>query len=213
MAYHPFITLTLLLAQAPPATETLTAILKRIEDRYNHTRTLKSEFQQIMQVAQGRQVSESGILYLRKPGQMRWEYASPPGKLFLSDGKQIHYVTPIAKRVEVSAMKESDDLRAPLAFLLGKMDFQRDFQRFEYSMYGKSWKIKATPKSPKSMFEFVEFLATPDGTLSLVSIAGKDGSTMSYRFQNEQRNLPLPANLFQFRAPEGFEIVTLRNDP
>ena len=213
MAYPTLIPLAFLLAQAAPPAATLNAILKRVEDRYNSTRTLKSEFQQTMQLAQGRQVSESGVLYLRKPGQMRWEYSAPAGKLFLSDGKQIHYVTPAARRVEISAMKESDDLRAPLAFLLGKMDFQRDFQRFEHSMSGALWKIKAFPKSSKSMFEFVEFLAAADGTLSLVAVAGKDGSTMIYRFQNEQRNPPLAATLFQFHAPEGFEIVTLRGEP
>ncbi len=213
MAYSAFISLTFFLAQAPVPAESLNTVLKRIEDRYNSTRTLKSEFQQTMQVAQGRQISESGILYLRKPGQMRWEYASPAGKLFLSDGKLVHYVTPAARRVEVSPMKESEDLRAPLAFLLGKMDFQRDFQRFEHSMAGKFWKVKAIPKSSKSIFEFVEFLAAPDGMLSLVVVAGKDGSTMTYRFQNEQRNLPLAANLFQFHAPDGYEIVTLRGEP
>ncbi|WP_031495637.1 outer membrane lipoprotein chaperone LolA [Bryobacter aggregatus] len=212
MANPALIPVVLLLAQSAAPAPQLSEILKRIEERYNNTKTLKTDFQQTMAVAQGRTVSESGVLYLRKPGQMRWEYAQPKGKLFLTDGKQIHYVTPAARRVEVSAMKESEDLRAPLAFLLGKLDFSRDFQRFEYSAVGTQWKIKAIPKSQKSMFEFVEFVAGADGFLSVVTVAGKDGSTMTYSFANEQRNLPLASKLFQFEAPEGFEVVKLRGE-
>lgn len=212
MANPALIPLILLVAQSAAPAPQLSEILKRIEDRYNSTKTLKTDFQQTMAVAQGRTVTESGVLYLRKPGQMRWEYAQPKGKLFLTDGKQIHYVTPSARRVEVSAMKESDDLRAPLAFLLGKLDFSRDFQRFEYSAVGAQWKIKAIPKSQKSMFEFVEFLASADGFLSVVTVAGKDGSTMSYAFSGEQRNLPLAAKLFVFEMPDGYELVNLRGD-
>ncbi|MBM3760165.1 MAG: outer membrane lipoprotein carrier protein LolA [Acidobacteria bacterium] len=207
MAHFTLIPLTLLLAQAP---ETLPTMLKRIEQRYNTTATLKSEFEQTMAVAQGRRVTERGILYLRKPGRMRWEYAQPTGKLFLCDAKRIYYVVPSARRVEVSEMRESDDLRAPLAFLLGKLDFARDFNRFEHSRPGTQWKIRAYPKSAKSPYEYVEFFAEPDGRLSVVAVKSKDGSTMSYAFQSELRNVPLAASLFEFQKPEGFEILQLR---
>jgi outer membrane lipoprotein carrier protein len=210
MAYLPLISLIFFAAQS---SDNLAVVLKRVEQRYNSTATLKSEFEQTMSIAQGRRVTERGTLYLRKPGQMRWEYAQPVGKLFLCDGKQIHYVTPTARRVEVSAMKESGDLRAPLAFLLGKLDFARDFGKFEHSMSGVQMKIRAFPKTTKSPYEFVEFFAEPDGRLSLVSVTGKDGSTMSYAFRSEQRNVPVAAELFQFRAPEGYEVVTLRGEP
>jgi outer membrane lipoprotein carrier protein len=210
MAYLPLIPLIFFAAQS---SDSLAVVLKRVEQRYNSTATLKSEFEQTMSIAQGRRVTERGTLYLRKPGQMRWEYAQPVGKLFLCDGKQIYYVTPTARRVEVSAMKESGDLRAPLAFLLGKLDFARDFGKFEHSMSGVQMKIRAFPKSTKSPYEFVEFFAEADGRLSLVSVTGKDGSTMSYAFRSEQRNVPVAAELFQFRAPEGYEVVTLRGEP
>lgn len=210
MAYLPLITLALLSAQAQ---DNLTTVLKRVEERYNTTKTLKSEFEQTMAVAQGRRVTERGTLYLRKPGQMRWEYAQPTGKLFLCDGKTIHYVTPSARRVEVSPMKASDDLRAPLAFLLGKLDFARDFSRFEHTQSGPQWKIKAYPRNTKSPYEYVEFFAEPDGRLSLVTVTGRDNSSMSYAFRSEQRNIPLAAELFQFKAPEGYDLVTLRSEP
>lgn len=212
MAYYPLISLALLLAQ-DSSPQPLAAMLKRVEDRYNSTKTLRSEFEQTMAISQGRRITERGVLYLRKPGQMRWEYSQPASKLFLSDGKQMHYVSPSARRVEVSAVKESEDLRAPLAFLLGKLDFKKDFQRFEHSQMGAQWKIRAFPKSQKSIYDYVEFLAEADGRLSVVIVAGKDGSTMSYAFLNEQRNNPLAADLFVFHTPPGYDVVNLRAEP
>jgi outer membrane lipoprotein carrier protein len=210
MAYLPLISVMALLAQD---TGTLQSVLRRVEQRYNTTKTLESRFEQTLAVAQGRRVTETGVLYLRKPGQMRWEYAQPEGKLFLSNGKQIYYVSPAARRVEVSAVKETDDLRIPLAFLLGKLDFARDFNRFEHSRRGADWLIRAIPKNPKTPFAGVEFLAAPDGRLTVVTVQSKDGSTMSYKFWDEQRNRPLDNALFEFRAPEGYQVVQLRAEP
>jgi outer membrane lipoprotein carrier protein len=185
--------------------------LKAIENRYNNTRTLTAQFEQTVQVAGGRRSSERGTLYLSKPGKMRWEYSTPEGKLFLSDAKKIYYVSPAARRVEVSAVKETDDLRAPLAFLLGKLDFSRDFSRYEISAVQGKQRIRAFPKSEKSPYEFVEFSPGPGGVLTEVSVQSRDGSRMDYRFVEQARNTQLAGQLFQFSAPPGYEVVELRN--
>ena len=67
----------------------LQALLKGIEQRYNRAKTLQVQFSEAYSVGGQARKSESGELTLRKPGRMRWDYAAPPGKLFLSDGKQV----------------------------------------------------------------------------------------------------------------------------
>jgi len=79
---------------------------------------------------------------------MRWEYSSPAGKLFVSDGKQVFLYTPMQNRVERSKLKQSDDLRAPMAFLLGKLDFSKEFRSFESRTEGTNTWITAEPKNP-----------------------------------------------------------------
>jgi outer membrane lipoprotein carrier protein len=207
MAYFPLIPL-ILLAQAAPAP--LAERLHRIETRYNSLRTLRSEFEQSLAVAQGRRVIERGTLSLRKPGQMRWEYSQPAGKIFVSDGKQIFFLSSSARRLEISSIKETEDLRIPLAFLIGRLDFQRDFQRYEESPQPNGTKIRAIPRSSKSPFEYIEFIAAADGRLLFVNVQSKDGSTMAYSFQNEVLNPALSPSLFTLSAPEGFEVLRLR---
>ena len=65
---------------------------------------------------------------------MRWDYSQPKGKLFISDGKFMWLYTPAGHghpRAEKMKLQESDDMRAPLAFLLGKLNFEKEFRNLQ----------------------------------------------------------------------------------
>lgn len=151
--------------------------------------------------------TESGVLYLRKPGRMRWEYTSPPGKLFLSDGKDIFQYTPDDPQAIRSKLKESEDMRAPLAFLLGKLNFEKDFKSFQTVADPAGTWIVAEPKSENLAYTAVEFLASPDGEIHQVRITGQDRSRLDFTFSHEQLNAPVSAAMFAFHAPAGVQIV------
>jgi outer membrane lipoprotein carrier protein len=186
-------------------------LLKKIEARYNRAQSLKLDFSETY-TSPGHPVqSESGTLYLRKPGRMRWEYSSPAGKLFLSDGKDVWLYTPGDHRAEKSKLKESEDMRAPLAFLLGKLNFEKEFRSFETRPEGppqdKATWIVALPKSQNLMYTRVEFLASPEGSIHRVNVTGQDHSKLDFTFSNEKLNAPAPPALFAFHAPPGVEVV------
>jgi outer membrane lipoprotein carrier protein len=203
----PILTLAPLLVPAASATA-LDDTLKAIEKRYNHTDTLKLDFSQLYTAAHRPAQTESGVLYLRKPGRMRWEYSSPAGKLFLADGKYTWLYTPDDHRAEKAELKMSDDMRAPLAFLLGKLDFHRDFKSFEShkDANGALW-ILAFAKNQNLPYTQVEFLATPEGRLQRIRVTNQDQSKLEYTFSNEQLNAPVPPKLFAFTPPAGTEVV------
>jgi hypothetical protein len=92
-------------------------MLKAVETRYNHAQTLQVLFHEAYTAPSQPRRTESGTLLLRKPGRMRWNYTSPEGKLFVSDGKYLWLYTPSNHQVEKMKIQESDDMRAPLAFL------------------------------------------------------------------------------------------------
>jgi outer membrane lipoprotein carrier protein len=185
----------------------LGALLKGVEDRYNRAQTLEVHFEQTYEAPQRAPKTESGDLYLRKPGRMHWRYSQPPGKLFVGDGKYVYLYTPATNRVERAKMKESDDLRAPLAFLLGKLNFERDFKRFTtHPGDGGTW-VAGEPRSQKAPFSKVEFLVGPDFQIRRLIVAEEGGSTMEFRFDGERLNPALAAGLFQFQTPPGAEVV------
>jgi outer membrane lipoprotein carrier protein len=175
-----------------------------VERYYNSAKTLEARFEQRYSHG-GRMRSESGMLTLRKPGRMRWDYEN--GKVFLSDGKRIWFYQPAANRAEYSDMKESEDLRAPLAFLLGRLDFKKLFA--EVRQEGKE--IVAIPKSANTPYREVRFAATPDGAIVRVIVKGQDASVMEFRFEEQRRNVPINDALFQFTPPQGVEVIAARD--
>ena len=75
-------------------------MLKAVEARYNHAQTLQVGFHEAYTGPGQPRRMESGTLLLRKPGRMRWDYTSPEGKLFVSDGKFLWLYTPSNRQVE-----------------------------------------------------------------------------------------------------------------
>lgn len=185
----------------------LTTTLKGVEQRYNDTRTLQVSFtEEYRAPGRGRRV-ESGTLFLRKPGRMRWEYNEPKGKVFVGDGKHFYLYNPESGQVRKAGVKESGDMHAPLAFLLGRLDFSRDFREFQSRPEGGDLWITADPKTDNLPYSKVEFQVTPAYEIRRVRVTGHDQSILDFTFSQEQRNPALSARLFQFSAPPGVPIV------
>jgi len=184
--------------------------LDGIEARYNRPQTLQLLFEQTY-AAQGRPPrTEQGVLYLRKPGRMRWEYHVPAGKLFLTDGEFAYFYSPTANRVEKMPMRDSGDLRTPLAFLIGRVDLRRDFREFRSRPEGGLLRITALPRNERAPFRSVTFLVGENFEILRLEVEGEDASTMSFRFSEERLNPPLARDLFRFEPPPGAELVEVR---
>lgn len=194
------------LLAAGPETR-LEPLLKAVELRYNRARSLKLDFTETYTISKRSSQTESGVLFLRKPGRMRWDYISPPGKLFVSDGKSVYLYTPDSNRVERSKLKQSEDMRAPLAFLLGKLNFYKEFRKFELRRDGPQTWIIAEPSSENLPYTRVEFLVAPNAQIKRLKVIGQDSSTLDFTFEKERVNPPLEAGLFAFRMPPGAEMV------
>ena len=186
-------------------------LLKAVETRYNRATTLQVVFhEEYTPPGPGggpARRSESGRLMLQKPGRMRWDYSQPKGKLFISDGKVMWLYTPAENRAEKMKLQESDDMRAPLAFLLGKLNFEKEFRNVQARPEGTGTRITAEPKSGNLPYSAVEFVVTRENRIREVKVTGFDNSILVFTFDEESLNPPLDSKLFQFQAPPGAEVV------
>ena len=148
---------------------------------------------------------------LQKPGRMRWDYSQPKGKLFISDGKFMWLYTPAGPgghpRAEKMKLQESDDMRAPLAFLLGKLNFEKEFRNVQARPEGTGTRITAEPKTDSLPYSAVEFVVTAQNRIHEVKVTGFDNSILDFTFEEEILNPPLNGKPFQFQAPAGAEVV------
>src|SRR3954453_23860290 len=126
-----------LMASPSPDLKTIAA---NVDNHYNHLRSLEAEFTEIYR-GSGMDRTESGTLWLKKPGKMRWEYRSPKEKLFVSNGKDAWFYVPDDRQARKESAKKLEDIRSPLAFLLGKTKLEKELR-------GLSWAPDLAPLSP-----------------------------------------------------------------
>jgi outer membrane lipoprotein carrier protein len=203
----------ILAADAPPY---LHSLAQAVDDHYNHLHTLQAEFTEIY-TGSGMERTESGTLWLakgglKKPGKMRWEYRSPKAKLFVSDGTNAWFYVPSDKQVRKSSARTLEDVRSPLAFLLGKTKLEKELQGLSLApdvppLQKGDVVLRGIPQAVADRVSEIMLEITPSHQISRILIDDVDGSTTEYRFTNQKENVAVPAGEFQFTPPPGTEIV------
>jgi outer membrane lipoprotein carrier protein len=196
----------LLAVSAFAADAQLDTLLKNVENRYNRAKTLQVLFTEHYTLPRSPSRTESGTLMLRKPGRMRWDYSQPKGKLFVGDGKFLWIYTPADNRVEKMKLQESDDMRAPLAFLLGKLHFDKEFQHLQAKPEGALTRITAEPKTDTLPYSLVEFVVSQDAQIHGLRVTYFDKSVLEFNFDQEKMDPPFDGKLFQFQMPPGAHL-------
>lgn len=189
---------------APASTD---ALIAQVQDRYNKAQTLSVQFEESYSLLGHRRPPEAGILTLRKRGKMRWDYTRPQGKLFISDGKTVFLYTSGDNRVEKVPLRDTEDMRAPLAFLLGKLELKKEFRDFAVQEQAEGTLLNASAKNDRLPYKSVAMLVAGDGSIRQLQVAGRDESLLSYVFRDEKLNVPVDDAIFHFSIPPGAEVV------
>jgi outer membrane lipoprotein carrier protein len=195
----------------PATTPDVHAIANAVDNRYNRLRSLQAEFTEIYRGA-GMERTESGTLWLKKPGKMRWEYRSPREKLFLSDGKNAWFYVPGDRQVRRAPVKKLDDLRSPLGFLLGKTRLEKELQGLSLAsdvapLTPGNVVLRGIPKAMAERVSQVQLEITSDNRIERIVIDEVDGAVTEYRFTEQKENTEIADQRFRFEPPLGVEMI------
>lgn len=187
------------------------SVAQAVDQHYDRLHTLQADFTEIYQGA-GIERTESGTLWLKKPGKMSWDYRSPEEKLFISDGKDAWLYLPAEKQVRKSSLRKLEDLRSPLAFLLGKTKLEKELTGLSFAPNVQTWKVEnaalqGVPKGMEDRVRQVVLEVTPEHQIARLLIEGTDDSITEYRFSNQREDVPIPESKFHFAVPTGTETI------
>jgi outer membrane lipoprotein carrier protein len=182
-----------------------------VDAHYNHLRSLEAEFTELYRGA-GMDRTESGTLWLKKPGKMRWEYRSPKEKLFVSNGKDAWFYVPDDRQARKEAAKKLEDVRSPLAFLLGKTKLEKELRGLSIApdidpLSSGNTVLRGVPRALADSVSEIILEITPDGRIVRLVMQGVDGASTEYRFTDQKENVAIADGRFDFRAPAGTEVV------
>ena len=162
---------------------------------------------------EGAERVESGTLWLKKPRKMRWEYRSPKEKLFVSDGEVVWFYLPAERQLRKTTFKKLDDVRSPIAFLLGKTKLENELQGLskviDQSPLGPAnTLVRGVPRTPLAgPVNEVQLELTPSHQIVRIVLMEADGATTEFRFAGWKENVELSDSRFQFTPPAGVETV------
>src|SRR4051794_4627303 len=103
--------------QTAPKPVDLHKLAESVDKHYNSLASLETQFSEDYRGG-GLARTESGTMWIKKPGKMLWQYTAPRQKLFVTDGKTAWFYVPGEKQARRASVKKLDDLRSPLRYLL-----------------------------------------------------------------------------------------------
>ena len=199
-----------LLATASPATDVKT-LAAAVDEHYNHLHSLQAQFTELYR-GSGIERTESGTLWLKKPGKMRWEYRSPREKLFVSDGKDAWFYVPADHQARKTAARKLDDIRSPLAFLLGKTKLEKELQALSLApdvppLNPENVVLRGVPRALADRVSGILLEIAPDKSIVRIVINEVDGSVTEYRLSESREDEQIPDSRFHFKPPAGTETI------
>ena len=162
-----------------------------------------------------RKATESGSVYVKKPGKMRWDYTAPEKKLFVSDGRTMFLYFPADKQVMKNPVPDQDEATSAVLFLMGKGDIVRDFNiRWADGGTDTTYRLRLDPRKRQAEYDWLE-VAADRRTLQIVGLTAADaqGGRSAFAFSNFKENAGLADKMFQFSIPRGTEVITSGKTP
>jgi outer membrane lipoprotein carrier protein len=186
------------------------AIADRVDSHYNSMQTLLADFTETYAGAGTTRV-ESGVLWLKRPGRMRWEYRQPHEKLFVTDGKTAWFYVPGEKQARKLPARKLEDLRSPLAYLLGRTRLEKEFSGLSLAVDKKpevagNAVLRGIPRHLGGISEVLMEIA-PGGRFTRIEVEQEDGSTTTFQFTNQKENVAVSEQRFHFSPPPGVETI------
>ncbi len=195
-------------AEAAPAESRIAeTLLRRIQERNARTSDLVARFSQSYRSGMlGREITERGVVSIKRPGRMRWEYKQPEPKLFVSDGHTFYFYVPADKQVIVSEQDEQRSLAARL--LSGKGGLGDEFTAsLDEPLEDGVVRLKLVPRREQSELERAFVDVEPSGRNRSILLDDLQGNRTRFRFEGIRENTGLKDDLFRFQPPKGVEVI------
>jgi outer membrane lipoprotein carrier protein len=200
-------------APVPVVENSLADVTQKIQAAYEQTTDWKAEFEQVTRIEGFESpITSRGMVYIKKPGNLRWDYREPNQHQILVNEQKIWIYTPEQKQVIVSPFAEISDSQLPLHLLSGVGRLDRDFT--------VQWTDPTRPRSPSAHAltlipkdpntGLTKLLMEVDpGTyfITRLTLFETNGNQSQFQFARIQNDTGLKDRFFIFTPPKDVVVV------
>jgi outer membrane lipoprotein carrier protein len=202
-----------LISSTPVRAQPVEELARRIQTHLDEVRDFQARFtQRYHRQIIGKVIIEGGVVAIKKPGRMRWDYTSPEEKLFVTDGDKTYFYVPEDRQVIVShapggALGLTPD--SPLSLLAGRSRLVEAFEVHpaQSEPQAGGTVLRLVPRRPQEDFEEIEIEAEASGRVRRVVLVDSQGNRTDFFFDDIKENQGIPDTLFLFTVPSGVDII------
>ena len=180
----------------------------QVQDYFSGLRSLQANFVQQVYNAKGRLLEQSsGTMFMKKPGQFRWDYKKPSVNEIVADGRRLWMYDKELEQVTVQPMNKAMN-STPLALLSGKEPLQKSFSiRILGSRKNQNlYELVPRKKSDESQFKALRILFK-NNELRRLELEDMLGQRTRISLSQLKRNSRLSSSLFRFTPPKGVDVI------
>ncbi len=204
-------------AKSDTASESSAALNKAIEDihqTYEKINDLQADFVQTVEI-QGFNTTyvSTGNVFIKK-GKMLWDYIEPGKQMIYVNGGGFQFYVPDHKQVIRSKVGGQSDTHLPLKLLSGLGRLDQDFQvsfAIEPTKPGEAVHLSLIPKKNMGVDKIVITVIPSKQIKGLVIdqvvLYEQNGNVSTSTFEKVKINKGIDDSLFDFKIPEGVEII------
>ena len=138
---------------------------------------------------------------------MRWDYASPVLKVFVSNGRSLWVYEPTKSQAYVKNMADFN-MPVALQFLMGKGNLLESFTPKISKVLDEIVAIELTPIKASQQYKQLNItINRKSGLVAETTVIDPVNNTNRMVFQALQTNSNLPDSGFEFTPPDGVQIL------
>jgi len=197
----------LALLLAAPAKDPARGLAQRVHAYYAQTKDFSATFRQhYTYTALGRVEDSEGVVQVKTPGLVRWNYAKPEPRTLYIEGKTLWIWRPDDQEAQVKRDFGGDQLSSAFTFLWGKGDLLKEFSPKAVAVLAglpPGEGLELTPLKPTPGVQKLVFVVGKDGQVLASVVTNSQGDINQIVYSDPKVNQGLPDSLFHFVPPKG----------
>ncbi|BCA28314.1 outer membrane lipoprotein carrier protein [Pseudomonas sp. SLBN-26] len=180
--------------------------ISRLTEMLNKAQTITGRFSQLTLDGSGTQLQEtSGELALKRPGLFRWHTDEPMEQLLVSNGEKVWLYDPDLQQVTIQTLDQRLT-HTPALLLSG--DVSKISENFEitHKEGGDVVDFILKPKAKDTLFDTLR-LSFRNGVINDMQLIDSVGQRTNILFLGVKMNQKLDAAQFDFKIPEGADVI------
>lgn len=184
--------------------------LKSFINKLDSLNAMQAQFVQTTRDQHNNALQElTGTLLVAKPGKMRWQTEPPYSQLVVSDNQSVWFYDEDLEQVTIRDMEQRIQ-ETPALLLSGNTDEIKQNFDITYQNNGQFSRYSLAPKDSSQLFEKIEFQYY-DNTLESMRIYDATGQVTEIVFTEIDLAPQINESTFQFKAPNGVDVIDARN--